>query len=71
MVLYYSGWLTGKIKKDMAAPPPGTRIEFAENRPDMRYDSHPNFKYGQDDRVWTVLDTMEEIAKETGKNELL
>ncbi len=66
MYFCYRGWLTGKIKKDMTAAPAGSRIEFAENRPDLRYDSHPNFKFGQDERVWKVIDAMEEISKETG-----
>ncbi|XP_072049259.1 uncharacterized oxidoreductase YrpG-like [Amphiura filiformis] len=62
------GWLTGKIKKDMTAPPPGSRIEFAEKNPNLKYQSHPNFKYGEDERVWKVVDALEEVSKETGKS---
>ena len=55
----------------MTEPPQETRIEFAESRPEFKFESHPNFtQYAkeQGDRVWDLLDTMEEIARESRKS---
>jgi aryl-alcohol dehydrogenase-like predicted oxidoreductase len=58
-----SGWLTGKYRRDMAAAPPGTRVDDAE--------SHENWSerwanYGTE-RTWAVLDELDAVAAETGR----
>lgn len=56
------GWLSGKYRRDMSAPPTGTRIEDAEKHGwSERWSEYAN------DRTWAVIDTELAIADETGK----
>ncbi len=56
------GWLSGKYRRDMSAPPTGTRIEDAEKHGwSERWSEYAN------DRTWAVIDTQLAIAEETGK----
>jgi aryl-alcohol dehydrogenase-like predicted oxidoreductase len=56
------GWLSGKYKRGMAAPPEGTRVEEAEkNNWGERWSVYDT------DRTWTVLDALFEVAEAEGK----
>ncbi len=57
------GWLSGKFRRGMAAPPEGTRIKVAEDRGWSESWSRYNTE-----STWKVLDTLLEVAKETGKS---
>ena len=56
------GWLSGKYRRGMAAPPEGTRIKKAEeegwSESWTRYNT---------EATWQVIDSLFEVAKETGK----
>lgn len=56
------GWLTGKYRRGMAAPPEGTRVEEAEKRGWSEAWSKYN-----NDRTWQILDTLFAIADEVEK----
>jgi aryl-alcohol dehydrogenase-like predicted oxidoreductase len=57
------GWLSGKYRRDMAAPPDGTRIKTAtEQGWSETWD-----KYNTE-RTWNVVDELFRIADETGKS---
>jgi aryl-alcohol dehydrogenase-like predicted oxidoreductase len=56
------GWLTGKYRREMQAPPQGTRIETAE----AQGWSESWSKYNTD-HTWNVVDTLLEIAQHTSK----
>jgi aryl-alcohol dehydrogenase-like predicted oxidoreductase len=56
------GWLSGKYKRGMSAPPAGTRIEDAgKNNWGESWSNYAN------DRTWDVLDALLAVAQETGK----
>jgi len=56
------GWLTGKVRRGMDAPPPGTRIAQAEDDEwTERWSAYNN------ERTWRVLDELFAVAEETGK----
>lgn len=56
------GWLSGKYRRGMSAPPAGTRIETAEkNKWGERWSEYAN------EHTWKVIDTLLAVAKETGK----
>jgi aryl-alcohol dehydrogenase-like predicted oxidoreductase len=57
------GWLSGKYRRGMSAPPKGTRVEVAD---DMGW-SETFARYGNE-QTWTVVDALDGIAKETGKS---
>ena len=57
------GWLTGKYRRGMSAPPEGTRVESAG---DMGW-SESWQRYGNE-QTWSVVDALDAIAKETGKS---
>ena len=58
-----AGWLAGRFKRGMDAPPPDTRIAAAKDRGLLeswdRYDS---------ERTWTVLDVLHDLAAQTGRS---
>lgn len=57
------GWLSGKYKRGMTAPPSGTRVEQAEaNNWSERWSVYNN------ERTWTVLDALFEVAEAEGKS---
>jgi len=56
------GWLSGKYRRGMSAPPAGTRIEDAEREGwSERWSEYAT------DRTWNVIDALLEIAEESGK----
>jgi aryl-alcohol dehydrogenase-like predicted oxidoreductase len=56
------GWLSGKYRRGMKAPPANTRIEKAEEMGwSERWSNHAN------EHTWTVLDTLHTVAAESGK----
>jgi aryl-alcohol dehydrogenase-like predicted oxidoreductase len=57
------GWLTGKYHRGMAGPGTGTRVEIA---PDKGW-SETWARYANE-RTWTVVDTLAEIAREVGRS---
>ncbi len=57
------GWLSGKFRRGMEAPPSGTRIEEASKRGwSETWEAYAN------ERTWTVLDALFAVAEEAGKN---
>lgn len=56
------GMLTGKYRRGMTQPLPQTRIERLDDNGDWAWSRYAN------EHTWTVLDTVTEIAKETGKS---
>jgi aryl-alcohol dehydrogenase-like predicted oxidoreductase len=56
------GWLAGRYKRGMNAAVPGTRIELASQK-----GWSETFERYNNERTWTVLDTIAAIGKETGK----
>lgn len=56
------GWLSGKYRRGMSAPPSGTRIEDAE-----KHGWGERWSEYATDRTWNVIDTMIAIAEETGR----
>lgn len=55
------GWLTGRFRRGMAGPPPGTRIEEAERRGWSESWSRYN-----NERTWRILDTLEQVSQKAG-----
>jgi aryl-alcohol dehydrogenase-like predicted oxidoreductase len=57
------GWLSGKYRRGMEAPPEGTRVEEAGKRGwSESWDAYAN------ERTWSIIDTIIEISEETGKS---
>lgn len=56
------GWLTGKYRRGMEAPPAGTRIQAATEKGWSEAWSAYN-----NERTWTILDTLFTVAQETDK----
>jgi aryl-alcohol dehydrogenase-like predicted oxidoreductase len=56
------GWLSGKYRRGMAAPPSGTRVEIAEEQGWSESWSAYNTE-----RTWTVVDTLLAVAEEVEK----
>lgn len=56
------GWLSGKFSRGMAAAPSGTRVEIA-----AREGWSETFERYANEHTWSVLDTLTDIAGETGK----
>ena len=57
------GWLSGKYKRGMTAPPSGTRVEQAEvNKWSERWSVYNN------ERTWSVLDALFAVAESEGKS---
>lgn len=56
------GWLSGKFKRGMTAPPPGSRIEAAEQKGWSERWSAYNNEY-----TWRVLDSLHAVSAQAGK----
>jgi len=56
------GWLTGKYQRGMENPPEGSRIEIADEH--GWSEGWSNYAH---DRTWHVIDTLMDVANETGK----
>ncbi len=56
------GWLSGKYRRGMAAPPQDTRVEIAE-----RSGWSESWTAYANERTWNILDTLFAIAGELGK----
>ena len=57
------GWLAGRYRRGMNAAVPGTRIALASQK-----GWSETFERYNNERTWTVLDTMAAIARDTGKS---
>ena len=57
------GWLSGKYRRGMTAPPAGTRVEIAE----QEGWSETWSSYGNE-RTWSIIDVLLEVAEEVGKS---
>jgi len=57
------GWLTGKFRRNMSAPPDGTRVKMAEEKGWSESWSAYNTE-----RTWTIMDEFLAVANETGKS---
>jgi aryl-alcohol dehydrogenase-like predicted oxidoreductase len=57
------GWLSGKYRRGMTAPPVGTRVEIAE----QEGWSETWSSYGNE-RTWSIIDVLLEVAEEVGKS---
>lgn len=56
------GWLSGKYRRGMSAPPAGTRVEDAENQGwSERWSEYAT------DRTWNVIDALLAVGLEVGK----
>ncbi len=56
------GWLSGKYRRGMAAPPEGTRVEAAE-----KGGWSESWSAYNNERTWSVLDALFAVAAEAGK----
>jgi aryl-alcohol dehydrogenase-like predicted oxidoreductase len=56
------GWLSGKFRRGMAAPPEDTRVKTAEE-----HGWSESWSAYANERTWGVLDALSEVAEETGK----
>ncbi len=56
------GWLSGKYRRGMTAPPEGSRVETAEKR-----GWSEAWSIYDNERTWRVLDALFEVAEDTGK----
>ncbi len=57
------GWLTGKYRRGMTAPPKGSRVEKAEQEGwSESWSAYDN------EHTWSVLDVLFEVAEEVGKS---
>ncbi|GAB4427175.1 MAG: aldo/keto reductase [Anaerolineae bacterium] len=56
------GWLSGKYRRGMAAPPAGSRVEMAEKEGwSEQWSAYNN------ERTWKLIDTLLAVAEENGK----
>ena len=68
-LLYFSGWLSGKVKKGSTGPEAGSRMEWAAGR---AHHSHPDWAwFSHNQQVWNILDAVEDIAKTKGMKETM
>jgi aryl-alcohol dehydrogenase-like predicted oxidoreductase len=56
------GWLSGKFRRGMTAPPPDTRVKAAE---EMGWSE--SWSAYNNERTWSILDELFAIAEEAGK----
>ena len=56
------GWLSGKYRRGMTAPPQNTRIEDA-----TKNDWSESWAHYDNEHTWNVIDTLLEVAAEAGK----
>ena len=57
------GWLSGKYRRDMTAPPANTRVFEAEAK-----GWGESWKNTASERTWHIVETLLEVARETGKS---
>jgi aryl-alcohol dehydrogenase-like predicted oxidoreductase len=58
------GWLSGRYRRDMAAPPPGSRADA-----DPEAGGWPEaWQTYATERTWTVLDALRDVASRTGRS---
>lgn len=57
------GWLSGKYKRGMTAPPPNTRVEQAEAE-----GWGERWSVLNNERTWSILDALFAVAEEAGKH---
>jgi aryl-alcohol dehydrogenase-like predicted oxidoreductase len=57
------GWLSGKYRRGMAAPPQGTRVKMAEE-----HGWSESWSTYNNERTWSVLDALFAIAEQVGKS---
>jgi aryl-alcohol dehydrogenase-like predicted oxidoreductase len=57
------GWLTGKFRRGMAAPPDDTRVKIAEEKGWSESWSTYNTEH-----TWKIIDELLAVAEETGKS---
>jgi aryl-alcohol dehydrogenase-like predicted oxidoreductase len=57
------GWFTGRYRRGMTAPPPGSRWEL--NSIESWYESWETYA---DERAWAVTDAMFEVAEQAGRS---
>lgn len=65
-IILCSGMLTGKFKRDETpTDPTSSRVAWVEADPSKRsFQSSPSFsQYKDDERYWSLIDTMKEIAQ--------
>lgn len=56
------GWLSGKYRRGMSAPPTGTRLEDAD-----KFGWSERWEVYATERTWTIIDTLLAVAEELGK----
>jgi aryl-alcohol dehydrogenase-like predicted oxidoreductase len=56
------GWLSGKYRRGMQGPPEGTRVDDAE-----KYGWGERWSIYDNERTWSILDALFEVAQEVGK----
>ncbi|CAH1789117.1 unnamed protein product [Owenia fusiformis] len=63
------GWLSGKMQRNSDAAPSGSRIAWSQEDPARKQAlSQPDWDtFASQESTWTLLDTIEAIAKEEGK----
>jgi aryl-alcohol dehydrogenase-like predicted oxidoreductase len=57
------GWLSGKYRRGMEAPPEGTRVEEAEKQ-----GWSESWRAYANERTWSIIDSIQELSGETGKS---
>ena len=57
------GWLSGKFKRGMSAPPPGSRIELAEEK-----DWGEKWSAYNNEQTWRTLDSLHQVAGESERS---
>ena len=57
------GWLSGKYRRGMTAPPAGTRVEIAEKE-----GWSESWSVYDNERTWRIIDVLLEVAEEAGKS---
>jgi aryl-alcohol dehydrogenase-like predicted oxidoreductase len=57
------GWLSGKFKRGMTAPPAGSRIELAEEK-----DWGEKWSAYNNEQTWCALDGLQKVAGESGRS---
>ncbi len=56
------GWLSGKYRRGMTAPPSGSRVDMAEKE-----GWSENWSAYNNEHTWHLIDTLFDVAKEAGK----
>lgn len=56
------GWLSGKYRRGMSAPPTGTRLEDAD-----KFGWSERWEVYATERTWNIIDTLLAVAEELGK----